>query len=70
MRAAQDALAAIRSIASKRGQHLRARVGIATGEVVVGSIVGEITTDEEAVVGTAPSLADRIQRLAEPPAWS
>lgn len=66
VRAAQDALSAIQAIAPKRGQHLRARVGIATGEVVVGSIVGEITTDEEAVVGTAPSLADRIQRLAEP----
>ncbi len=66
VRAARDALSAVKKIETKDGEHLRARVGIATGEVVVGSIVGEITTDEEAVVGAAPSLADRLQRLAKP----
>ncbi|MDJ0945624.1 MAG: AAA family ATPase [Kiloniellales bacterium] len=66
VRAARDALAAVKAIATPAERPLRARVGIATGEVVVGSIVGEITTDEEAVVGTAPALADRLQRLAAP----
>ncbi len=66
VRAARDALAAVRSIAAKSDRRLRARVGIATGEVVVGSIVGEITTDQEAVVGAAPALANRLQQLAEP----
>lgn len=66
VRAARDALSAVKAIATKAGEHLRARVGIATGEVVVGSIVGDITTDEEAVVGAAPGLADRLQRVANP----
>jgi class 3 adenylate cyclase/predicted ATPase len=45
---------------------LQARVGIATGQVVVGDLVGEGASREEAVVGGTPNLAARLQALAEP----
>jgi class 3 adenylate cyclase len=41
-------------------------VGIATGRVVVGDLVGEGASREEAVVGDVPNLAARLQALAEP----
>jgi CheY-like chemotaxis protein len=45
---------------------LRARAGIATGIVVVGDLIGEGASREEAVVGETPNLATRLQELAEP----
>ena len=45
---------------------LAARVGIATGLVVVGELIGEGAAREEAVVGETPNLAARLQALAEP----
>ena len=45
---------------------LRARVGIATGLVVVGDLIGEGSAREQAVVGETPNLAARLQALAEP----
>src|SRR5262245_23643137 len=46
--------------------NLQARVGIATGPVVVGDLIGEGPAQEHAVVGEAPNLAARLQALAEP----
>ncbi len=48
--------------------HLQARVGIATGQVVVGDLIGEGPAQEHAVVGETPNLAARLQALAEPDA--
>jgi class 3 adenylate cyclase len=45
---------------------LQARVGIATGQVVVGDLVGAGAARDEAVVGDTPNLAARLQALAEP----
>jgi predicted ATPase/class 3 adenylate cyclase len=45
---------------------LQVRVGIATGLVVVGDLVGNGATREEAAVGETPNLAARLQALAEP----
>ena len=45
---------------------LRARVGIATGLVVVGDLFGEGAAQRRAVVGETPNLAARLQALAEP----
>ncbi len=45
---------------------LRARVGIATGLVVVGDLFGEGAAQRRAVVGETPNLAARLQGLAEP----
>ena len=45
---------------------LQVRVGIATGLVVVGDLLGEGAAREQAVVGETPNLAARLQALAEP----
>ena len=47
---------------------LQARVGIATGLVVVGDLIGEGSAQEQSVVGEIPTLAARLQALAEPDA--
>jgi class 3 adenylate cyclase/predicted ATPase len=45
---------------------LQARVGIATGLVVVGDLIGEGSAQEQSVVGETPNLAARLQTLAAP----
>jgi len=45
---------------------LQTRVGIATGLVVVGDLIGEGAAQEQSVVGETPNLAARLQALAEP----
>jgi len=45
---------------------LQIRVGIATGVAVVGDLIGEGGSQEQAVVGDTPNLAARLQVLAEP----
>jgi class 3 adenylate cyclase/predicted ATPase len=47
---------------------LHARVGIATGLVVVGDLIGEGSAQEQSVVGETPNLAARLQASAEPDA--
>ena len=42
------------------------RVGIATGLVVVGDLIGEGAAQEQGVVGETPNLAARLQALAAP----
>src|SRR5687768_17204744 len=49
-----------------RRSALAARVGIATGLVMVGELIGEGVAQEQAVVGETPNLAARLQALAEP----
>jgi class 3 adenylate cyclase len=58
-----DALAGLETPA---GKPLAARVGIATGLVMVGELIGEGAAREEAVVGQTPNLAARLQTLAAP----
>jgi class 3 adenylate cyclase/predicted ATPase len=45
---------------------LRTRVGIATGLVVVGDLIGSGASQEQAIVGDTPNLAARLQGVAEP----
>src|SRR5215510_6683367 len=45
---------------------LRVRIGIATGLVVVGDLLGEGAAQEQAVIGETPNLAARLQAVAEP----
>jgi len=47
---------------------LGTRVGIATGLVVVGDLIGEGSAQEQSVVGETPNLAARLQTLAAPDA--
>jgi class 3 adenylate cyclase len=45
---------------------LQLRVGIASGLVVVGDLIGEGSAQEQTVVGETPNLAARLQALAQP----
>jgi class 3 adenylate cyclase/predicted ATPase len=45
---------------------LAARVGIATGLVMVGELIGEGAAQEQTVVGETPNIAARLQALAAP----
>ena len=67
-RAVRAGLALVRAVAGieDAGRPLAARIGIATGLVVVGELVGEGEAQERAVVGETPNLAARLQALAEP----
>ena len=68
-RAARAGLAVTRSVAalqSPDGQTLAARIGIATGLVVIGDLVGSGEALERDVIGETPNLAARLQALAEP----
>jgi class 3 adenylate cyclase/predicted ATPase len=48
------------------GNTLAARIGIATGLVMVGELIGEGAAKEQTVVGETPNLAARLQALASP----
>ena len=45
---------------------MRCRIGIATGLVVVGDLLGSGAAQEQAVVGETPNLAARLQSFADP----
>ncbi len=45
---------------------MKVRIGVATGVVVVGDLVGQGSAQEQAVIGDTPNLAARLQGLAEP----
>ena len=64
MRAGLELVAAISAL--KAPAPLQTRIGIATGLVVVGDLIGAGSAQEQAVVGDTPNLAARLQALAEP----
>src|ERR1700752_4747791 len=66
VRAGLALVEAVGTLDARAGTALRARVGIATGLVVVGDLLGEGAAQEQAVVGDTPNLAARLQALAEP----
>jgi class 3 adenylate cyclase/predicted ATPase len=66
VRAGLDIVAAVARINTRSGAKLQVRIGIATGLVVVGDLIGEGASQEQAVVGDTPNLAARLQGLAEP----
>jgi predicted ATPase len=57
---------AISTIGQQGSGQLQCRIGIATGLVVVGDLLGTGAAQEQAVVGETPNLAARLQALAEP----
>jgi len=67
-RAVRAGLGLISAVASLdvRSVRLEARVGIATGLVVVGDLIGEGSAQEQSVIGETPNLAARLQALAVP----
>jgi class 3 adenylate cyclase len=56
----------VRGLVTPAGEPLAVRVGIATGRVVVGDLVGRGASEEKAVIGETPNLAARLQALAAP----
>src|SRR5713226_1237035 len=64
VRAGLDLVAAVASL--KTHTALQTRVGIATGLVVVGDLIGSGSSQEEAIVGETPNLAARLQGIAQP----
>ena len=66
VRAGLEIVATARLVPAAPGGSLRVRVGIATGRVVVGDLVGAGEARERGVVGETPNLAARLQTLAEP----
>jgi hypothetical protein len=64
VRAGLELLAAIGGL--KTHAALQTRVGIATGLVVVGDLIGSGASQEQAIVGETPNLAARLQGVAEP----
>ena len=66
VRAALGVVEAVRALESHKGPRLQVRVGIATGLVVAGELIGKGASQERAVVGDTPNLAARLQGLADP----
>jgi class 3 adenylate cyclase/predicted ATPase len=68
-RAAKAALqitTTVSALGTSPATRLEVRIGIATGLVVVGDLIGEGPAQEFALVGEAPNLAARLQQLAGP----
>ncbi|WP_217490686.1 AAA family ATPase [Candidatus Nitrospira nitrificans] len=51
---------------SSQEPEIAVRVGIATGHVIVGEIIGQAAAKERSVFGETPNLAARLQGLAAP----
>jgi class 3 adenylate cyclase len=64
VRAGLELIAAVGGL--KSSAPLQTRVGIATGLVVVGDLIGSGEAQERGIVGETPNLAARLQGIAEP----
>ena len=64
VRAGLEVIAAVGRL--KSNAPLQTRVGIATGLVVVGDLIGSGEAQERGIVGETPNLAARLQGIAEP----
>ncbi len=72
-RAVHAGLAVLESVKALPREHdpdqefeIAARIGIATGSVMVGELIGQDTAKERSVFGETPNLASRLQGLAAP----
>ena len=66
-RAVRAGLELVTAVAAlKTRAPLQTRIGIATGMVVVGDLIGSGSAQEQAVVGETPNLAARLEGLAAP----
>lgn len=64
-RAIASALDIVKSVTALE-KDLAVRIGVATGHVAVGDLIGEGASEEANVVGEAPNLAARLQAIATP----
>src|SRR5262249_31835802 len=66
-RAVRADLALIDAVASlSSSEPIQVRIGVATGLVVVGDLIGSGEAQERGIVGETPNLAARLQGIAEP----
>ncbi|HWO30880.1 MAG TPA: adenylate/guanylate cyclase domain-containing protein, partial [Candidatus Acidoferrum sp.] len=66
VRAGLEIASVVGALKTRSTDKLQVRIGIATGLVVVGDLVGEGVAQEQAVVGDTPNLAARLQGIALP----
>lgn len=66
VRAALEIVNAVAGLRTDVGTGLQARIGIATGTVVVSELLVDEIPAEQAIVGETPNLAARLQTVAEP----
>jgi class 3 adenylate cyclase/tetratricopeptide (TPR) repeat protein len=66
VRAALELLKAVDALRPLPGVSLQLRVGIATGIVVIGDLIGAGSSREAPALGVTPNLASRLQSLASP----
>ena len=66
VRAGLEIAGVVGALQTRATDKLKVRIGIATGLVVVGDLVGKGAAQEQSVVGDTPNLAARLQALAEP----
>ncbi len=64
VRAGLELITAVSALKSRAS--LKTRVGIATGLVVVGDLIGPRDAQERSIVGDTPNLAARLQEIAKP----
>jgi class 3 adenylate cyclase len=64
VRAGMALIAAVSGL--KTHAALQTRIGVATGLVVVGDLIGSGESQERGIVGETPNLAARLQSIAEP----
>src|SRR5262249_6121146 len=66
VRAGLALVEAVPKLTTAADMPLQVRVGIATGLVVVGDLIGSGEAQERGIVGETPNLAARLQGIAEP----
>jgi class 3 adenylate cyclase len=64
--AALEAIKAVAELSFPGARRIEVRIGIATGLVVVGDLIGDGPSREFALIGEAPNLAARLQQIAKP----
>jgi len=57
---------AIETLRTRSGHSLKVRIGIATGLVVAGDLIGTAASEQDSLVGESPNLAARLQAEALP----
>lgn len=66
VRAGLDIIKDVNSLNLPYDAELAVRVGIATGTVVAGDVIGEGASEERLILGETPNLAARLQGIAPP----
>jgi predicted ATPase/class 3 adenylate cyclase len=66
VRASLDIVQSMKRLTVSGDASLRVRIGITTGLVVVGELIGSGVSQEVAAIGDAPNIAARLQSLAQP----